>query len=78
MTELEQQTREIHQAVFGVPHSEEKGLCGDISEIKELLKTQNGQVQTNRNSISKIKGIMIGLGLLGSGGVGMSIAQFIT
>lgn len=78
MTELEQQTREIHQAVFGVPLTEDKGLCGDIREIKDLLKAQNGRVQTNRNSISKIKGILIGLGVLGSSGVGMGIAQLIS
>jgi len=78
MTELEQQVQEIYQFIFGVPHTEDKGLCGDIHEIKELAKAQNGRVQVNRNSISKIKGILIGLGLLGSGSIGMGVVQLIS
>ena len=78
MTELEQQTQEIHQAVFGVPLTEDKGLCGDIKEIIALQKAQNGRVRKNSNGISKIKGIMIGLSIVGSGGLGLGLIQFFT
>ena len=74
----EEQVRELHQAIFGVKDSADKGMAGDMREIKELLKTQNGRVQNNRASISKLKGIMIGLGLLGSSGVGMGVVQLVT
>ena len=56
-------TRELHQAVIGIPESpDENGLIGDVRDIKRELKRLNGHVQTNRTSISRIKGIGIGLG----------------
>ncbi len=37
---------EVHQAVHGVKGTEEKGLVGDVKEMKAELKAINGRVTT--------------------------------
>ncbi len=39
--------RQTHQALLGVPGTDEKGMAGDIKEIKTRLKILNGQVSLN-------------------------------
>jgi len=41
------QLQEVHQAVLGVPHTDNKGLCGEIKAIKLQLGDLNGQVTRN-------------------------------
>ena len=36
---------EVHQAVFGVKHTEETGMIGDLKDIKKLLRKQNGRIR---------------------------------
>ena len=38
---------QVHQAVLGVPNTDDNGLRGDIKEIKKHLRELNGQVRTN-------------------------------
>ena len=64
-----------HQALLGIPNTEDMGLVGDFKELKEVVKQQNRRIGKVENKQSKTKGILIGLGILGSGGAGMGIAQ---
>lgn len=57
--------QEVHQAVLGVPGTEDKGLVGDIKEVKGDVKNQNGRVRRNSARIAIIAGVLAGLGVLG-------------
>jgi hypothetical protein len=59
--------RETHQAVFGVPGTEEKGISGDIKEIKDLIVAQNGRYRKLSNRVWYL------YGALGIGGGGAGI-----
>ncbi len=66
--------RELYQAVIGIPENpDENGLIGDMAELKELAKSQNNRVRKNEQKISKIWGILIGVGALGGTGVGFGV-----
>ena len=39
--------QEVHQAVLGIPHTDNNGLCGEIKAIKLQLEDLNGQVARN-------------------------------
>ena len=47
MKTLEQMIRELYVVILGVPGTDEKGMAGDITEIKEHLSQLNGAVKTN-------------------------------
>lgn len=36
LQEVAQQIKEIHQAIYGIPGTESKGICGDIKGLKAL------------------------------------------
>ena len=79
MKPLERDTiiQETHQALLGIKGTEDNGLVGDFKELKEAVKIQNSRISKVENKQSKIKGILIGLGVLGSGGLGMGISQLL-
>lgn len=54
-----QMIQETHQGMFGVGGTEDKGLIGDVKEIKRDL---NGRVSRNSRLIFIIIGILIALG----------------
>lgn len=62
---LKQLTQEVHQAVLGVPGTEDSGLVGDMKELKYDVKKQNGRVRLNTVRIAIIIGVLAGLGVLG-------------
>ena len=69
---------ELHQAVVGIKSNpDDNGLIGDVKEVKELLKSQNKRIGKSEQKISKIWGILIGVGILGGGGLGVSLAQLL-
>jgi len=43
----EQMILELYTVMLGVPNSDEKGMKGDVKEIKDQLKALNGAVKTN-------------------------------
>lgn len=76
-TERDDLIKETHQALLGIPGTEDNGLVGDFKELKEVVKQQNSRIRNVETKQSKVKGILIGLGILGSGGVGMGISQLL-
>jgi len=70
---------EVYQAMIGLPENpEENGMIGDVREIKDILVTQNGRIRSNEKSISRIKGILIGISALGGiAGAGFGISQLV-
>jgi len=65
--------QEVHQGIYGVPHTEERGVLGDIKDIKTAIKEQNGRVRRNSKLIYVIIGVLMGTGVLG----GLEIADVI-
>lgn len=64
--------RETHQAVFGVPGTDEKGMVGDIREIKELIIQQNGRYRRLSNRVWYL------IGALSVGGGAFGIVRIFT
>lgn len=70
--------QELHQAVIGIPDNpDENGMIGDIKEIKDILKTQNNRIRNNERNISRVKGILVGLSVIISGGLGLGISRLL-
>jgi len=65
---------EVHQAMFGVEGSDEKGMIGDIKEIRADVKAQNGRVRTMENKMKQLYGMIIGAACAG-GGLGAGIGR---
>lgn len=47
MTKYEKLINELHQAVLGVPGTDDTGMVGDIKEVKKYQRDQNGKVMKN-------------------------------
>lgn len=76
---VEEMVQELYQAVIGIPESpDENGLIGDIREIKAWQRIQNGRISCCERNINIIKGILIGIGVLGGGSlVSLGVNAFI-
>ena len=64
---------EVHQCVLGVPDTDDRGLAGDVKDSKQLIIDQNDRVRKSEQKISKIWGILIGVGAVGGTGLGFGI-----
>jgi len=62
---------ETYQAVFGVPGTEEKGIAGDLKDIKKLLVSQNERYQKLSNKVNWVIGVLSATGAIGGGIFGM-------
>ncbi len=67
--------QELHQGIYGVPGTEDKGMIGDMKDLVVTVKKQNARIGKTENGISKLKGILIGVGILGGGGTGIGLWQ---
>jgi len=45
MTKYEKIINEVHQAVLGIPDTEDNGMVGDLKELKNHVKKQNGRIR---------------------------------
>ncbi len=52
--EREKITRETHQALLGIPGTEDKGLVGDFKELKSEVQQHNIQIEQNRLDINTL------------------------
>ena len=50
--------QEIHQGMYGVPHTDEKGVGGDIKEIKLYLKDHEGRIHRIETVTNVIKWVI--------------------
>lgn len=55
---------ELNTAMVGLKGTDEKGMVGDIREIKETLIKQNGRIRKNTITIVAMASFLTGLGLL--------------
>ena len=70
----EQLIWEVHQGMFGVEGSDDKGLVGDMKETKADVKNQNGRVTKVEGKIRYIYGMIVGAAVAG-GGIGAGIGS---
>ena len=69
--------QELHQGVFGVAGTDEKGLVGDMKNFVEELSHQKRCTDANTAKISKIWGVIIAVGFIGSSVLGIGIALLV-
>ena len=67
---------EVHQGMFGVEGTDDRGLVGDVKEIKSTVKEQNKRVTKVEGKVKQIYGMIIGAALAG-GGIGAGIGQLL-
>lgn len=65
----EQLHLEVHQAVLGIPGTEDRGIVGDVKEIKEAVRAQNHRLRKNENKVWYILGMVAVL----ASGVGVAL-----
>ena len=77
LTKDERETlNQVHQAVLGIPGTDEKGLVGDLRDIKKDIQHQNSRLGKTETKVNRIIGGLIVLGCLC--GAGFGIAQLLT
>jgi len=64
-----QLVQEIWQAIYGVPDTSDKGLCGDIKEMTKLQKESNGKRAKLELKFWLLIGFLVGLGIIEGLGV---------
>ena len=69
--------QELHQGLYGIPNTEEKGLCGDVKELVKEVRNQNTRIRRNEKKVAYIWGILVGLGVAGGTGIGLGIKALI-
>ena len=71
-----QMIQEVHQGMFGVEGSDDKGLVGDVKETKEDIRKQNGRLRKAETGIKQLYGMVVGAALAG-GGIGAGISKLV-
>ena len=64
MSKYEKIITEVHQAVLGVPNTDDRGIAGDIKEIKAQMIRQNGRIIKNTIGLIALGAFLTGLGVL--------------
>ena len=67
---------QIHQGLYGVPGTDDKGFCGRVKDLEEDHDALKSKVENQRNRLSTLIGLLIGAGVLG-GAAGAGISQLI-
>lgn len=55
--------RELHQGMYGIKDTEDKGLIGDMKFLTKLVLEQNGRTRKNSRLIYIMYGVMAASGL---------------
>jgi len=55
---------ELKTAMVGLNGTDDKGMVGDIREIKDALKKQNGRIRKNTVTIVALVSFLTGIGVL--------------
>jgi len=55
---------ELKTAMVGLKDTDEKGMVGDIKDIKDTIRKQNGRIRNNTIAIAALVSFLTGLGLL--------------
>jgi hypothetical protein len=63
----EQMTQQVHQAMFGVPGTDDGGMVCDIKRLVDHVEKQNGRIR----KLEIIVYSVIGTAVLGGGGLGV-------
>jgi len=69
--------QEVHQGLFGVEGTDDKGLVGDVKELEKYVRTQNSRVTKMEGKQKLVYGLIIGAGVLGCGGVATGVSQLV-
>lgn len=73
-----EQIQELCQAVIGIPENpDDNGLIGDVRDLVTYVKEQNKRIGKNERRISKVWGILIGVGAVGGTGLGFGLSNFL-
>ena len=64
-------TQELHQGMYGIRGTEDKGLIGDVKFLTQLVLKQNERVRKNSRLI------YIMYGILAASGLGLGINFFV-
>ena len=55
---------ELRTAVVGIKDTADKGMAGDIKELKNQLLRQNGRIRKNTLGLIGLSSFLVGLGIL--------------
>ena len=55
---------ELRTAIVGIKNTDMKGMVGDIKEINDNIKKQNGRIRKNTIAIIALVSFLTGLGIL--------------
>ncbi len=55
---------ELKTVIVGMEGTDERGMAGDIKEIKNQVRKQNGKIFKNRASIIGLTCFLVGVGVL--------------
>lgn len=64
---------ELHQGIYGLPHTEEYGLIGDVKKLVIQVELQNNRIRKSEQKIFKLWGILIGVGVTAGVAVGLGL-----
>ncbi len=64
MTKYEKIINEVHQAVLGVKDTDDKGMVGDLKELKGHVKKQNGRITRLEITVASLVTALTGAGIL--------------
>ena len=63
--------REVHQGLYGVKGTEEKGLLGDFKDLSDEFKTHCKDNDKTKTVLYWLIGVLIGAGVLTGGSIGI-------
>jgi hypothetical protein len=63
-TERDELLIELKTVMVGIEGTDDRGMAGDLKEIKRTLIKQNGRIRKNTLAIISLTSFLVGLGVL--------------